>query len=55
MTNTNTAQFGLTLAALGDIDDDGVTDCAVSANNGGGAGRGVLYLLTLKDDGACLV
>ena len=55
LTNTNTAQFGLTLAALGDIDDDGVTDCAVSANNGGGAGRGVLYLLTLKDDGACLV
>ena len=34
-----------------DIDGDGVADCAVSANNGGVAGKGILYVLTLKDDG----
>jgi len=29
----------------------GIIDCAVSANNGGSAGKGILYVLTLKDDG----
>lgn len=50
-TNTDSSEFGNSLAAIGDIDGDGVADCAVSANNGGVAGKGILYVLTLKDDG----
>ena len=47
-TNTNKAQFGHSLASLGDIDGDGVVDIAISANNGGGTGRGALYVLIVR-------
>jgi hypothetical protein len=47
--NTEGPQFGHSIAALGDIDGDGVGDLGVGANNEGQAG--VLYVLTLNADG----
>jgi len=50
--HTDGAQFGNSVSALGDVDGDGVPDCAISANNGGNnGGKGVLYIVTLKRDG----
>jgi hypothetical protein len=46
--NTGGAQFGHSLASLGDIDGDGIPDLAVSANN---LGSGALYMLTLTSTG----
>jgi hypothetical protein len=47
-------EFGISLAALGDLDGDGVIDLAVGAasdNTGGVPNTGAVYVLFLKSDG----
>ncbi|HEX6882777.1 MAG TPA: PKD domain-containing protein [Planctomycetota bacterium] len=46
-------QFGRAAANLGDLDGDGVTDVAVSANydDDGGTNKGAVYILFLNTDG----
>ena len=46
-------QFGTSLAALGDLDGDGVVDLAVGANldDDGGVNRGAVWILFLDNDG----
>ncbi len=46
-------QFGTSLAALGDLDGDGVTDLAAGAvhDGDGGADQGAVWILFLKPDG----
>ena len=45
--------FGRSVAALGDLDGDGVSDLAVGANydDTGGDSRGAVYVLFLNSDG----
>ena len=45
--------FGRSLAAIGDLDNDGVTELAVGANrdDDGGSDRGAVWVLFLKADG----
>lgn len=45
--------FGASVAALGDIDGDGITDVAVGApgDRTGGTERGAVYIIRLKADG----
>ena len=52
-TLANNDQFGASVASLGDLDGDGVTDLAVGAINDSSAGtqRGVVYVLRLNADG----
>ncbi len=47
-------RFGESIAALGDLDGDGVTDLVVGAedDDDGGADRGAVWLLFLQSDGA---
>ncbi|MEE9167909.1 MAG: T9SS type A sorting domain-containing protein [Candidatus Neomarinimicrobiota bacterium] len=49
----NSDFFGVSVASLGDLDGDGVTDLAVGAHfgNDGGANRGAVYVLFLNTDG----
>ena len=47
---TDGAQFGHSLAALGDVTGDGIPDVAISANNEGVDGKGAVYLLSLNAD-----
>ena len=53
----NNDQFGTSVASLGDLDGDGVTDLAVGAINDSSAGtqRGVVYVLRLNADGTVKV
>ncbi|MBI4470513.1 MAG: FG-GAP repeat protein [Acidobacteria bacterium] len=46
----DTDQFGITVAAVGDLDGDGVTDLAVGApqDGDGGSNRGAVWLLFLR-------
>ena len=46
-------EFGYSVANMGDIDGDGVTDLAVGANgdDDGGAVRGAIWMLFMNDDG----
>ncbi|MFB0516618.1 MAG: leucine-rich repeat domain-containing protein, partial [Candidatus Neomarinimicrobiota bacterium] len=46
-------QFGVSVAALGDLDGDGVTDLAVGAyaDDDGGIGRGAVYVLFMQTNG----
>ena len=46
-------KFGISTAALGDLDSDGVTDLAVGAevDDDGGTGAGAAYVLFLETDG----
>ena len=43
--------FGYSVASLGDLDGDGVSDLAVGARFDGGWGRGAVWLLLLNSDG----
>jgi methionine-rich copper-binding protein CopC len=45
--------FGISIASLGDIDGDGITDVAVGApgDSTGGTERGAVHILRLKSDG----
>jgi hypothetical protein len=45
--------FGFSVASLGDLDGDGVTDLAVGAegDDDGGSGRGAVYILFLNTNG----
>ena len=43
--------FGYSVASLGDLDGDGVSDLAVGARFDGGWGRGAVWLLLLSSDG----
>ncbi|MCA9074995.1 MAG: FG-GAP repeat protein [Planctomycetaceae bacterium] len=49
----NQDQFGISLASVGDLDGDGITDLAVGAHydDDGGNDRGAVYLLFLRSDG----
>ncbi len=49
----NDDHFGIQLAAIGDLDGDGVNDLAVAASNDddGGIDRGAVYVLFLNADG----
>lgn len=50
---SNQDEFGSSIALLGDMDGDGVSDIAVSANRdaGGGSRRGAVYVLFLNASG----
>jgi len=45
--------FGVSVSALGDLDQDGVVDVAVGArgDDGGGSSAGAIYLIFLNTDG----
>lgn len=49
----NSTNFGSSVANIGDLDDDGVTDIAVGAytDNDGGSQRGAVWILFMNDDG----
>jgi len=44
-------RFGVSVAAMGDLDADGVEDLAVGEGNGGGNLRGATWILFLNTDG----
>lgn len=48
------AQFGRSLAGLGDINGDGVSDLVVGAPGGAADGHGSVFVLTMKADGTVL-
>jgi hypothetical protein len=47
-------RFGTSVAAIGDIDDNGVSDLAVGAPQAGSAAEGVIYILLLQSNGMVL-
>lgn len=48
------AKFGIKADAIGDINNDGVTDIAVAATNQGGNLRGSVFVILLKSNGGIL-
>ena len=50
---TDSDRFGISVAAVGDLDDDGVEDIAVGADldDTGGTNRGTIYVLLMNSDG----
>ena len=50
---TNTDRFGISVAGIGDLDNDGVEDLAVGADldDTGGTSRGAVYVLLMNSDG----
>ena len=53
-TLTNSDQFGMSVANIGDLDGDGVNDLAVGANgdDDGGANRGAVHIFFMNTDGS---
>ena len=53
VTLADSDQFGISVAAVGDLDNDGVEDLAVGANldDTGGTDRGAVYVLFMNTDG----
>ena len=53
VTLTNGDRFGVSIADVGDLDNDGVKDLVVGANadDSGGTGRGAVYVLFMNTDG----
>ena len=53
-TLTNSDQFGMSVANIGDLDGDGVNDLAVGANgdDDGGANRGAVHIIFMNTDGS---
>ena len=53
VTLANSDQFGISVAGLGDLDNDGVEDLAVGADSDdtGGADRGAVYVLLMNSNG----
>ena len=53
VTLANVDQFGIDVAAIGDLDNDGVEDLAVGARNDdtGGTDRGAVYVLFMNSNG----
>jgi len=49
----NSDFFGIDVATIGDLDDDGINDLAIGAyyDDDGGSGRGAVYVLFMKTDG----
>ena len=49
----NDDRFGWSVAALGDLDQDGIVDMAVGAHSDddGGSNRGAVWVLLLRRDG----
>ena len=49
----NSDRFGISMASIGDLDGDGITDLAVGADgdNTGGTDHGAIYVLFLNADG----
>ena len=53
-TLSSSDRFGISVAAIGDLDGDGVTDLAVGAyqdDNGGGSERGAVHIMFMNTDG----
>ncbi len=48
------AKFGIKADAIGDINNDGITDVAIGATNQGGSLRGSAFVLLLKSNGKVL-
>ena len=50
---SNTDYFGVSIANIGDLNNDGVTDIAVGAtgDDTGGSGRGAIHIMLLNSDG----
>ena len=44
-------EFGNTVIKIGDLNNDGVVDIAVGADDDGGQDRGALYIIFLNNDG----
>ena len=53
-TLTNSDQFGMSVANIGDLDGDGVNDLAVGANgdDDGGGNRGAVHIFFMNTDGS---
>src|SRR6185295_16809086 len=53
---TGHTEFGVALAALGDLDGDGAPELAVGApgDDDGGIDRGAVHILTLAPDGSVM-
>ena len=43
--------FGISISQIGDLDNDGIMDIAVGADDDGGQDRGAVYIIFLNDDG----
>jgi len=44
-------EFGRAIANIGDLNNDGIMDIAVGADDDGGQDRGAVYIIFLNDDG----
>ena len=44
-------EFGNAITNIGDLDNDGIMDIAVGADDDGGQDRGAVYIIFLNDDG----